>query len=127
MAGSAPTVLKIRRVTELKNVCASSGVGAAGEALEVAGLHRRPEGALQDRVLQDVAHVGDRAVEVDAVEREPRGRVGLGAAPVAPLEPVARAAGDLLESADPVLVGGVDRRGGRAIRLAWRRRPTRSD
>ena len=79
MAGSAPTVLKIRRVTELKKVCASSASGRPARPCGVARLHRGPEGALQDGVLQDVAHVGDRAVEVDAVEREPRGGVGLGA------------------------------------------------
>jgi isocitrate dehydrogenase len=88
-------------------------VGATGEALEVACLHRGPEGTLEDGVLQDVAHVGDRAVEMDPVEREPRGRVGLGAPPVPLLEPLVRPAGDLLESTDPTLVRGVDRgRGG---------------
>ena len=71
-------------------------------------------------------HVGDGAVEVDAVEREPLGGVGLGAAPVAPLEPVAGPAGDLLEPADPALVGGVDRARGRGF-AAWRRLPAQSD
>ena len=42
---------------------------------------------------QDVAHVGHGAVHVRAVERQPLGGVGLGAAPVAPLEPVAGRAG----------------------------------
>jgi isocitrate dehydrogenase len=48
---------------------------------------------------------------MDPVEREPRGRVGLGASPVAALEPLVCSAGDLLESEDPVLVRRVD--GGR--------------
>jgi len=83
----------------------------------MARLHGGPADALQDRVFQDVAHVGDGAVEVDAVEREPGGGVGLGAAPVAPLEPVAGPAGDLLEPADPALVGGMDRARGRGFPL----------
>ena len=71
IAGSTPTVLKIRRVTELKKVCATSASARPARPLDVAGLHRGPAGALQDRVLQDVAHVGHRAVEMDAVEGEP--------------------------------------------------------
>ena len=68
-------------------------VRPAGETLLVAPLYRGPAGALQHRVLQDVPHVGRGAVEVDAVEREPGGGVGLRAAPVAPLEALAAVPG----------------------------------
>ena len=98
MASSTPTVAKTRRVTELKKVCSISASGRPAVPGGVQRLHRRPERPLHDRVLQDVAHVGHGGVEVHPVEREPLGGVGLRAEPVAPLEALAGAAGDLLEA-----------------------------
>ncbi len=73
--------------------------------------------------LEDVAHVGDGGVEVDAVEREPLGRVRSGHPTQSPpLEPVARSAGDLLEPHDvarprPVDPPGTAARASRSSRL----------
>ena len=80
--------------------------------MRVERLHCRPEGSFHHGVLEDVAHVGHRAVEMHAIEREALGRVGLGAGPVASLEAVGGPGGDLAESQAKLIVGGVNRRDG---------------
>ena len=119
MASSTPTVLNTRRVTELKNVRASFRVGphrGAHAAWSVS--HRCPERPLHHRILQDVVHIGHGAVDVDAIERQSLGRVGLGPEPVALLEPFARPAGDRSKSQMILVVRGVDRRHGASRGIA---------
>ena len=109
MAGSTPTVLNTRRVTELKNVSASSASGRADVRRRVLRPHGGPDRPLHHRVFQDVVDVGHRGVDVRLVERQPLRGVGLGPGPVPPLETAPRPAGDLLEAALVLLVGRVDR------------------
>src|SRR5439155_24233944 len=61
-----------------------------------------------DGVVNEVAHVGHGGVDRGAVERQAQGGVRRGAEPAAPLEAVARAAGDLLEAPVVAVVGRVD-------------------
>ena len=80
-------MLNIRRVTELKNVCASSASGRPPAPSAWRERMAAQQGPLHDRVLQEVVHVGHGAVDVRPVERQPLGGVGLGARPVPALEP----------------------------------------
>ena len=92
------------------------GVGPSLQALS-GGTSSRPRGSAPGRRLPECRARRRPPVEMDAVEREPGRRVGLGAAPVAPLEPLVGPAGDLLEAADPCLVRGMNRGGGAGDRL----------
>ena len=87
MAGSTPTVLNTRRVTELKNVSASSASGRCVGPECMLGLHGGPDRSLHYGIFEDVVHVRHRRIHVGLVELQPLGGIGLGAGPVAPLEP----------------------------------------
>jgi hypothetical protein len=80
-------------------------VGQARRTPLVARPHRGPERALHAALLQDIAHIGDRPVDVDLVQREPLGRVGLRPGPIPLLEASAGPPGDLFEAHVVSLVG----------------------
>ena len=96
-AASTPTVPKVRRVTELKNVFVNSLSGSGSMISREAALDARPDRALLHVVAEPAPHQLDGAVDVAVVEVDALDGVLLAAAPVALLEALPRALRDRAE------------------------------